>query len=428
MVQSGVVLPEQKGIARKLDYSYSGPQAARIARMLFGGKIELGAVHTYLELFARYFIDLTPNVALIAAVSADKDGNLHTGPKTEDTPTVVVPTTSKSGVVVAQVAEIVDRLPRVDIPGDQVHFVAEVKKPFFVEPLFTRDPAAICTVNDTKGAVDVDYESALTTGRFGRVRGFWAHRKIGLHIHDEIQITFNLGGGQLHYKIGDALVMLKPGQGVTIPSWVKHSRDVDPTAPTYLIVMAISPAWLQAHRAGYNISGGRRVFTVPGPLEKILANLRLSFKRTSLDVPQQVAAFVDALIDSVILIMGPAAPLLSPVNLKGYWDQRIMDAAKRIQKCNGRIVVDHLAKEYGLSRSHFYSRFCAHFGFAPQLLINAVRMKTALHLLLETDDSIATISDTLDFSTPGHFTRFFTKHTGETPMSYRTINLTLESL
>ena len=61
MVQSGVVLPEH------LDVFDKG-----IARMLFGGKIELGAVHTYLELFARYFVDLTPNVALIAAVSADK--------------------------------------------------------------------------------------------------------------------------------------------------------------------------------------------------------------------------------------------------------------------------------------------------------------------------------------------------------------------
>ena len=148
MVQSGVVLPEnldvfEKGIARRLDYSYSGPQAARVARMLFGGKIELGAVHTYLELFARYFIDLTPNVALIAAVSADKGGNLYTGPNTEDTPTVVEATSFKSGLVVAQVAEIVDKLPRVDIPGDQVHFVVDAKKPFFVEPLFTRDPAAI---------------------------------------------------------------------------------------------------------------------------------------------------------------------------------------------------------------------------------------------------------------------------------------------
>jgi malonate decarboxylase alpha subunit len=148
MVQSGVVLPEHldlfdRGVAKKLDYAYSGPQSTRIATMLFGGKIELGAVHTYIELFARYFIDLTPNVALIAAVSADRDGNLYTGPNTEDTPTVVEATTFKDGIVVAQVNEIVEKLPRVDIPGDRVHFVVKAEKPFFVEPLFTRDPGAI---------------------------------------------------------------------------------------------------------------------------------------------------------------------------------------------------------------------------------------------------------------------------------------------
>ncbi len=148
MVQSGVVLPEhldifESGIARRLDYAYSGPQSVRIAKMLFGGQIELGAVHTYLELFARYFIDLTPHVALIAAVSADRDGNLYTGPNTEDTPTVVEATSFKNGVVVAQVNEIVDRVPRVDIPGDRVHFIVEAGKPFYVEPLFTRDPGAV---------------------------------------------------------------------------------------------------------------------------------------------------------------------------------------------------------------------------------------------------------------------------------------------
>lgn len=148
MVQSGIVLPEhldvfESGIARRLDYSYSGPQAARIARMLGAGQIELGAVHTYLELFARYFVDLTPNVALIAAVCADKDGNLYTGPNTEDTPVVVEATAFKDGIVIAQVETIVDRVPRVDIPADQIHFVVEAGKPFYVEPLFTRDPAAI---------------------------------------------------------------------------------------------------------------------------------------------------------------------------------------------------------------------------------------------------------------------------------------------
>jgi malonate decarboxylase alpha subunit len=148
MVQSGVVLPEhldlfELGIAKRLDYAYSGPQSQRIAKLLFGGKIQLGAVHTYLELFARYYVDLTPQVALIAAVSADREGNLYTGPNTEDTPAIVEATAFKDGIVIAQVNEIVDKLPRVDIPGDWVDFVIESGKPFYVEPLFTRDPGAI---------------------------------------------------------------------------------------------------------------------------------------------------------------------------------------------------------------------------------------------------------------------------------------------
>src|ERR1700683_2139397 len=75
VVQSGIVLPEhldlfEKGIARKLDFSFSGPQSENLARVLKSGKIELGAIHTYIELFGRYFIDLPPHVALTVARGA----------------------------------------------------------------------------------------------------------------------------------------------------------------------------------------------------------------------------------------------------------------------------------------------------------------------------------------------------------------------
>ena len=151
IVQSGIVLPEhidlfEKGIARKLDFSYSGPQGGAIARALDSGKIELGAIHTYIELFGRYFMDLTPQVALTVARAADRDGNLYMGPNTEDSPVVIEATAYKSGIVIAQVNEIVDNLPRVDVPGDQVDFVVLTKTPFFVEPLFTRDPAQITEI------------------------------------------------------------------------------------------------------------------------------------------------------------------------------------------------------------------------------------------------------------------------------------------
>ncbi|PTV95774.1 malonate decarboxylase alpha subunit [Rhodobacter aestuarii] len=148
MVQSAVPLKSHldlfdNGIAKKLDFAFGGPQAARVAEFIDNGKIQLGAIHTYLELFGRYFLDLTPRVSLVCAYKADRKGNLYTGFNTEDTPVIVEATKFKDGIVIAQVNEIVDELPRVDIPGDWVDAVIESPKPFFIEPLFTRDPANI---------------------------------------------------------------------------------------------------------------------------------------------------------------------------------------------------------------------------------------------------------------------------------------------
>jgi malonate decarboxylase alpha subunit len=151
MVQSVLALPEhldvfENGIATKLDFSFSGPQGARLARLVAQGGVQIGAIHTYLELFARYFIDLTPQVSLIAAQAADRDGNLYTGPNTEDTPAIVEATAFSGGLVIAQVNEIVDMLPRVDIPAGWVDFVVQAPTPNVIEPLFTRDPAQISEI------------------------------------------------------------------------------------------------------------------------------------------------------------------------------------------------------------------------------------------------------------------------------------------
>jgi len=148
MVQSVISLKShldvfELGIAKKLDYSFSGTQAGRLAEFIKDGKLELGAIHTYLELYGRYFMDLTPKVALVVAFEADREGNLYTGANTEDTPVIVEATKFRHGIIIAQVNKVVDKLPRVDIPADWVDFVVESPKPFYIEPLFTRDPALI---------------------------------------------------------------------------------------------------------------------------------------------------------------------------------------------------------------------------------------------------------------------------------------------
>ncbi|ANC39034.1 malonate decarboxylase subunit alpha [Hafnia alvei] len=148
----------EKGIARKLDFAFSGTQSLRISQLLEDGQLEIGAIHTYIELYSRLYVDLVPNVALVAGFKADRHGNLYTGPSTEDTPALVEAAAFKNGLVIAQVNELVDDetdLPRVDIPGSWIDFVVVADKPFFIEPLFTRDPRLIKPVHVLMGMMAI---------------------------------------------------------------------------------------------------------------------------------------------------------------------------------------------------------------------------------------------------------------------------------
>src|SRR5258708_9474933 len=144
MVQSVLALPDhlavfERGIANRLDFAYAGPQSRRLAELVASKALKIGAIHTYLELYARTLVDLTPQVALVVADKADRNGNLYTGPNTEDTPTITEAAAFRGAIVVAQVNEIVDHPHQVDVPGDWVDFVIPSPTPYLIRPLFTHD-------------------------------------------------------------------------------------------------------------------------------------------------------------------------------------------------------------------------------------------------------------------------------------------------
>src|SRR5580692_11445991 len=148
LIISSISRPEhltlfELGIARKVDFAFAGPQSLRVAQLLEDGVLEIGAVHTYVELYARLLVDLIPNVVLVCAEQADRGGNLYTGPNTEDTPVIVEAAAFHDAIVIVQVNQIVEKLPRVDIPSSWVDVVVEGDRPYAIEPLFTRDPRQI---------------------------------------------------------------------------------------------------------------------------------------------------------------------------------------------------------------------------------------------------------------------------------------------
>ncbi|MGV8546778.1 malonate decarboxylase subunit alpha, partial [Pseudomonas aeruginosa] len=80
-------------------------------------------------------VALIPNVALVAGLVADREGNVYTGPSTEDTPALVESTAFSDGIVIVQVNRIVDDppyLPRVDIPASWADFGVEPDQPIYI--------------------------------------------------------------------------------------------------------------------------------------------------------------------------------------------------------------------------------------------------------------------------------------------------------
>ena len=148
MTQSTVVLQEhldlfRLGLADRLDFAYSGPQSKALYQLASEKKVKIGAIHTYLELYGRYFVDLYPQVAILAAEACDEAGNIYTGNNTEDSPIIAEATRFKMGIVVVQAKHKLAQLPRVDIPASWIDFIVVTGEDYHLQPLFTRDPGKI---------------------------------------------------------------------------------------------------------------------------------------------------------------------------------------------------------------------------------------------------------------------------------------------
>nr|WP_114788409.1 malonate decarboxylase subunit alpha [Lactiplantibacillus plantarum] len=223
VIMSSISRPEhldifEDGIASKMDFSFAGPQSTRVSQMIADGSLQVGDIHTYLELYARMFVDLIPNVVLVAADKVDRDGNLYTGNNTEETPVIVESAAFHDGIVIVQANEIVDKVPRVDIPADWVDVVIPADKPYQLEPLFTRDPQNITELQILMGMM--------------AIRGIYEKHNVQSVNHG---VGFNTAAIELLLPTYGEQLGLK---GKIVPNW-----EVNPT-PT--LIPAIESGWVQS--------------------------------------------------------------------------------------------------------------------------------------------------------------------------------------
>jgi AraC-like DNA-binding protein len=86
---------------------------------------------------------------------------------------------------------------------------------------------------------------------------------------------------------------------------------------------------------------------------------------------------------------------------------------------SGRLTIESLASECGLSIRAMQRQFQRVFGLTPQEFLIKTRVAAACHLLRTTARSLSDIAADCGFTDQSSFTQHFRRHVGVTPSRYK---------
>lgn len=94
-------------------------------------------------------------------------------------------------------------------------------------------------------------------------------------------------------------------------------------------------------------------------------------------------------------------------------------ATKTVSQNLSTINVSELSSMLKISERTLHSLFVANAGLSPKQYILNLKFNTACFLLKNTNKSVGEISEILGFSSPFHFSRFFTERSSISPANWR---------
>lgn len=153
-----------------------------------------------------------------------------------------------------------------------------------------------------------------------------------------------------------------------------------------------------------------------------LAALQQEVRRSLLGDPIVEPAYLSALADAVMArigchLAGVALGAQPKESLSPGLLRRIVDLIE--DRLGDKLLVETLANDAGLSRSHFSRAFHAATGQSPQEFIIGRRISRARELLANTDEPVGQIAAATGFSSQAHLSTAFKKRLGVSPARYR---------
>jgi AraC family transcriptional regulator len=268
----------------------------------------------------------------------------------------------------------------------------------------------------------------LYQGCFGRVALLDSVSELGTHAHSQCHVLIKARGAGTVIQVGANQYPLNQETVILVNAFEPHSK-LHSAADGHSRVLAlyIEPEWLSG------ICPDAPSGAMPGFFPVACARLPAHIRRLADQLvsvcfgasgasPAQWEAAVSETMTAIVQAFA-AKPQRRPefrADQRRISDRRIARAVGFMKQHLGEsFSSEDLARMHGLSRPHFFSLFKECTDLSPALYMNMLRMEAALDRLADDRLSIKHLSDSLGFSKPHHFTRFFRHNLGIPPSEYR---------
>ena len=269
----------------------------------------------------------------------------------------------------------------------------------------------------------------VARGAFGRVALLDMDRPLVRHAHPHCHVLLKVEGADTQFSVGDRIAPLTDESAILINAWEPHAyAHYDGQPATIILALYIEPGWLGGFRSNWKASGAPDFFAkTVGATTPCIRRLSRSLAEAMVHDPADADGHERLLAELMIAIIERfAAWRDTPVSLRlaaaAVVDPRVRRATRMIATDPGGVGnMDRLASDVGLSRAHFFRLFETSLCVSPRVYLNVVRMERAIQAVSEGTASFAALSESLGFSAPAHFSRFFHDHAGSSPSTFRQV-------
>lgn len=218
--------------------------------------------------------------------------------------------------------------------------------------------------------------------------------------------------GEIRKKFAKASVVIRSGEGFTMPAGILHTDYFGPK--NRVVVIEIDPDHpLSARRLEMckPIFDQWMTFEVP-QLRWLGQRLASELRRPDGATPLAMEGLIGEILSVATRYVASAAP----ANIPDWLFEAREIARTHITE---RVSVQEIAARVGVHPAYLARRFRAEFGVTPGAFARNARLHWAAERLLESDHSIAEIAIQAGFSDQSHFTRAFRHYVDQTPAQYR---------